>query len=116
MQAGKLSAQLHEWVVEYSGFSNEQVVVTEGLCQFLASRLAEIGVAEDDPGVVMAKLGIDGSYRKVRVTGTHGPRLSCTFADGSQGFQIVPVGDVHADDRNKLSNILERMQQEGKIQ
>lgn len=113
MQAAELSAQLRAWSHEFAGITGDPVTVPERLWPFLAQRLSEIGVAADDPDVISARF-MDG-YRKVRITGKNGARLAYEPTDGSKGFGLLDVAAVHPNDRGRLTDILERMVQSGRI-
>jgi hypothetical protein len=113
MDASRLSAQLRHWADEFCSVSEKAIDVPDRLWPFLASRLVELGIAEDDPDVVSAKI-VD-TYRKVRITGTHADRLQYESVDGGVGFGLIQRRDIHPDDHGKLSKILERLLQDGKV-
>ncbi len=65
-------------------------------------------------GTFSPRLSGDAGFRKVRITGTHGPRLEFEYVD-AVGYGLVMPQQVHEGDRGKLGNILERMAQDGSV-
>lgn len=114
MQTSELTARLRQWTNEFQSVSGEAFTVPDRYYQFIAARVAELGVTEPDPDIVRMRTFSSG-WRNVRVTGVRGGMLHCEFADGGIGFNLCPVKDIHDDDRGKLTGILERMRMDGKI-
>lgn len=112
MNASKaaLESKLREWMTEASILG----VAQDRLCGFLAQRLVDSGLVnvEEDRDVVLAQIGQDGAYRKVRIVGRHGNTgwLEYRNADGSVGFGICLVRQVHPGDNRKLAEILDRLE------
>lgn len=115
MQTSELSGLIRKWAAEFGSIRGEQVVLPDGLCAFLASRISEQGgAAQPDPDTVRVKIGSE--FRMVRPIGTMpGALLRYEHADGTIGMGCCPVRDVHPDDRGKLSQVLERLLQDGKV-
>ena len=113
MQTSEVSAKLRAWAGEFSTVSGEQVSVPDKLWPFLAQRLVELGVAEEDPDTIVAKIG--ETWRKVKITGKRGQYLTYEFADGSRGFGMLSIQHVHPESRPKLTAIIDRMVADGRI-
>jgi hypothetical protein len=113
MDARNLSAQLRAWAREYSSITEEPLSVPEKFWTFLAARLAECGLATEDPDVVVVRSG--DSWKKVRITGKRGAMLTAAPADGTLGILMFPIRDVHDDYRGKVTAIIERMLGDGRI-
>jgi hypothetical protein len=115
MQTAELSAKLREWCEEYGRIIDYQLGIPDGLYPFLANRLVEAGIGEDDPDVVRARLSGDSGYRKVRITGTRGGHLTFEHLDSNSFGGLVTPQQVHDNERGKLGQILEQMAQDGRI-
>ena len=112
MKTSELAAQLREWSNQYKSLLSEEFTVPDKLWEFLDARVAECGAVESDPDVVTIRTG--NGPRRVRITGTAGPRLSYEWADGSRGFGIVDKRDV-VEGPGKVTEVLERLLKAGKV-
>jgi hypothetical protein len=112
MKQSELAAQLREWNTQFKSLVSEDYTVPDKLWEFLASRVAECGAVQSDPDVVTIRTG--SGPRRVRITGTHGPRLTYEYADGARGFGVVAKEDV-VEGPGKVTEILERLLKAGKV-
>lgn len=112
MKHSDMCAQLQAWANEYQRIADVQMSVPPKLWMFIASRLAEMtdSSVESHPNEITMHLA--GNPRKVRVTGTRSGLLCYEFADGAVGMGMCKIEDI--PDRSKLTQILERLHQEGK--
>lgn len=106
MKQSELALKLKEWAKEFSDFS-EPLSVPEKFWAFLANRLVDIGTADEDPDVIRVR--IFDSLVRVRIVGFNAHGLEFNHADGSAGFGMCRMKDVHPSDKGKLSKILERL-------
>ncbi len=113
MTVSELSALMRSWFNEYKTIvGGIDAEVPDGAWMFLANRLSETSPAQADPDVVTVRTG--SGNRRVRITGTSGPRLSYEFADGSRGFGVIDKKYV-LEGPGKVTEILERLLKEGKV-
>lgn len=113
MNTTDITSRLREWHNEYATMVSDHTPVSDGFLQFVARRMADSGMVADDPDVITVLLS--GVPRRVRITGTHGPRLAYELADGSRGMGIVDKRNIAQSDRGKLTAILERLLADGKV-
>jgi hypothetical protein len=111
MAAGRtaVSARIAEWLAEFQRLG----AASEKLPTFLADRLVDAGLLMDDSDVVAFR-SIGGTTRRLRVTGIFQKTdrlclVQCAPADGSEGFEILPVTDVVSEDAGKLATLLPRL-------
>lgn len=113
MQVPEVAAKLRAWSQEFAAIIGEPVTVPDRFWDFLSKRLVELGVAEEDPDVIVAQVG--QSWRKVKLTGKRGARLTYEFADGSLGMGLLEMRHIHPESRPKFTAIIERMLADGRI-
>lgn len=102
-----------KWVGEFSSISGIAIEAPEGLWKFLASRVVESGIGEEEADVVRVKM--DGRWTRVRVTGTaHGGMIAYEYVD-SKGFGVAFKEGFHRDDWAKLGEALEQLRIDGVI-
>ena len=113
MTASELAARLKAWALEFEALTGNNGIESGSLWVFLATRLSEANLIEDDPDIVTATIA--AVPRKVRITGTHGRHLTYAYADGAVGFGIVEMAAIAPNDRGRMTAILERLLADGKI-
>lgn len=111
MHASTVAAQLQSWIGEFAAITQQPIESTAQLSLFLAKRLVEASLAEEDPDVLRIKQ--DQGWRKVRVSGLRGTFLSYEHADDSRSFGLTDHRNVHPEDRDKFGRILERLERDG---
>lgn len=106
-----MSAQLQAWANEFCGIAGEKPPSPK-LWAFIASRLSEMPDSSVQANPDEITIHIDGTPKRVTITGARAGRLLYKNCDGSVGFGMCKIEDV--PDRSKLTEILERLHQQGK--
>jgi len=114
MKQSELSGKMQEWSREFFQIKECKPELPDGLWRFLASRICDaIPEMSHDSEVICVRFG--SGERMVRVNGTRGGMLSCSPSDGTPGLFLCKVSDVLPEHRSKLTAILNKLEQEGKI-
>lgn len=113
MKSSELESLLPKWAAEFSAIAEKPVEVPHQFWKYISVRMADLGGVEQESDVI--RVSVIGEWMRVRITGTgNGGMLHYELAD-SKGMGIVFPRDVHADDRGKLSDVLEQLAADGKV-
>lgn len=113
MKTEELAAKLAAWATEFSQVTDAECVLPPKLFPFLANRLGELDLTTIDEDTVTVNMM--GESRRVKITGTHGQFLCYDETGGMGGCGIVRMDQVASSDRGKITAILNRLSDQGRI-
>lgn len=106
----ELFADLQAWASEFSSITGTKDPVPRTFLEFIARRLVDAGLGQENHDVVRIKLW-NGEVNRCRITGLHDSgRIYYTHADtGRYGTGLCVPDDVLQEDKPKLAEILDRL-------